>query len=197
MPTPTRREFVATAARAASVALFPASLRRVTRQAHAATAFTWEAITPTARVAFGIGGNSLVVTRGREALLIDSKVAAFGQVLDREARANGATITTVINTHHHGDHTGGNDAFSRNAQIVAQARVRNRVLAGAADTLKRLKGAPVDAYANGLRQSGFDVTITPEARRDVEQWVASLDRLPPEAFAPTVTVDTEREIRAA
>jgi cyclase len=194
---PNRREFVTTVARVAGVALLPNPLRNLTRPQTAESAFRWEAVTPAARVAFGTGGNSLVVIRGGEALLVDTKVSAFGQVLEREVRGFGATIKSVINTHHHNDHTGGNDAFTRTATVVAQSRVRNRVLAGMGPSLARLKGAPVDAYAAGLRQSGFDVRITAEVRRDVEQFVAALDRVTPEAFAPTVTFDDERELRAA
>ena len=78
-------------------------------------------------------------------MLVDTKVSGFGQVLDREARAFGAIIRTVINTHHHGDHTGGNDAFARTATTVAHARAKDRVLADIGPSLARLKGAPVDA----------------------------------------------------
>ena len=193
---PNRRDFVTAVARVASVALLPAPLRGFLQQS-TETAFRWEAITPAARVAFGSGGNSLVVTRGSEALLVDTKVSAFGQVLEREIRGFGATVRSVVNTHHHDDHTGGNDAFAPNAPVVAQTRVRNRVLTRARDSLARLKGASVDAYAAGLRESGFDVRITPDARRDIERFIAALDRVNPEAFAPTMTVDEEREIRAA
>jgi glyoxylase-like metal-dependent hydrolase (beta-lactamase superfamily II) len=148
-------------------------------------------------VAYGSGGNSLVVVRGNKALLVDTKVAAFGQTLSREIRSFGATVTTVINTHHHGDHTGGNDAFVRPAAIVAQTRAKDRAVASARDTLGRLKGASVDAYAAGLRESGFDVRITPETRREIERFIAALDRAKPEAVMPVTTVDSERELRAA
>ena len=195
---PNRREFVSTVARVASVALLPNPFRSLpsTRQA-AATTFRWETVSPTARVAYGSGGNSLVVMRAGDALLVDTKVAAFGQVLEREVRGFGATIRSVINTHHHNDHTGGNDAFTRTAQVVAHARVKDRVLAATGESLARLKGASVDAYANGLRQSGFDVNITTAARRDIERFIGALDKVTPEAFAPTVTLETARELRAA
>ena len=195
--TPTRREFLAVAALAAGSAL-PTPLRSLRRaQRSAEPAFRWETLTPALRVAHGTGGNSLVVVGRGEALLVDTKVSGFGQVLDREARAFEARIRTVINTHHHGDHTGGNDAFARTATTVAHARAKDRVLADVGPSLARLKGAPVDAYAAGLRQSGFDVAITPEVRRDVEAFIGGLDRVKPEHFAPTVTLEKEHELRAA
>src|SRR5688572_12945028 len=195
---PTRRDFLAVAALAAGSALLPAPLRAQLRRAYAAdTAFRWERIGRGAHVAHGTGGNSLVVIGRGEALLVDTKVSGFGQVLEREARALGASIRTVVNTHHHGDHTGGNDAFTRSATTIAHERAKTRVLASVGESLARLKGAPVDAYAAGLRQSGFDVTITAEARRDVEGFIAALDGVKPEAFAPTVTLETDRELRAS
>ena len=194
---PSRRDFLALGAFAAGSALLPAPLRDRLHRRAAETAFRWETITPSARVAFGSGGNSLVVVGRGEALLVDTKVAGFGQILEREAKVFGANIRTVVNTHHHGDHTGGNDAFTRSATTVAHARAKDRVLASVGESLARLKGAPVDAYAAGLRQSGFDVTVTPAARRDLERFIAALDRATPESFAPTTTLDTERELRSA
>ncbi|HKH91379.1 MAG TPA: MBL fold metallo-hydrolase [Gemmatimonadaceae bacterium] len=194
---PTRRDFLALTALAAGSALLPAPLRRRLSGRSADTAFRWESIGPSARVAYGTGGNSLVVVGRGEALLVDTKVSGFGQVLAREASAFGARIRTVINTHHHGDHTGGNDAFAGTATTVAHARAKRRVLADVGQSLASLKGAPVDAYAAGLRESGFDVVVTAEARRDVEKFIGTLDRVTPESFAPTETLETERELRAA
>jgi glyoxylase-like metal-dependent hydrolase (beta-lactamase superfamily II) len=194
---PTRRDFLTLVSSAASLAFVPNPFRTLLRLQEPESAFRWERLSNDVRVAYGSGGNSLAVIRGRDALLIDTKVAAFGQVLAHELQSFGATARTVINTHHHGDHSGGNDAFTGTADVVAQARAKPRAVKSAEESLARLKGATVDRYAAGLRESGFDVRVTELVQRDVEQFVAGLDRITPESFAPTTTVDVQRELRAA
>lgn len=96
---PTRRDFLSLTAFAAGWALLPPHLRSTRSRRRAETTFRWETITPNTRVAFGSGGNSLIVVNRGEALLVDTKVAGFGQILAREAHDFGATIRTVVNTH--------------------------------------------------------------------------------------------------
>lgn len=56
------------------------------------------------------GGNTILATRKDHAILIDTKFASYGLALLQDARTlnNDSTHLTTINTHHHGDHTGGN-----------------------------------------------------------------------------------------
>lgn len=51
--------------------------------------------------------------------------------LDAIARVSRRPVTTLVNTHHHGDHTFGNGLFD-DATIVAHERTRTEMLAGAA-----------------------------------------------------------------
>jgi glyoxylase-like metal-dependent hydrolase (beta-lactamase superfamily II) len=65
-------------------------------------------------------------------------------------------IKYLINTHYHGDHTGGNEAFAKDgAIIVAQINVRNRLAAGTTNGLTGAKTPPApqgalpsDTYTN-------------------------------------------------
>ncbi|MEO1534738.1 MAG: MBL fold metallo-hydrolase [Planctomycetota bacterium] len=68
----------------------------------------------------GEGGNSLLIMDGDSALLVDCKNGPFGEVLLDDIRKLGAGDNlTVLNTHHHGDHTAGNIAFKESAEIIA------------------------------------------------------------------------------
>jgi|GEM_PF-935967 len=58
------------------------------------------------------GGNALVMTTATQTLLVDTKFAHLGGALVEDAKAFAGEQDqfelTLINTHHHGDHTGGN-----------------------------------------------------------------------------------------
>ena len=68
--------------------------------------------------------------RGPDGLLVvDSQVPARGkEVLETAARVGGKPVSTLINTHWHFDHAGGNEFFGRaGATIVATAATRKRL----------------------------------------------------------------------
>lgn len=77
----------------------------------------------------GAGGN-IGVSAGTEGILIvDNQFAPLAdKIAAALARLNPGKLKFVLNTHHHGDHTGGNAAFgAREAVIVAQTNVRPRL----------------------------------------------------------------------
>ncbi len=58
------------------------------------------------------GGNVLALVGKRGVLVVDSKFPCYGRALRLDAMALADTnAVTLLNTHHHGDHTGGNAAF--------------------------------------------------------------------------------------
>src|SRR6478735_7546457 len=63
-------------------------------------------------VLIGGGGNSLALLREEGVVLIDTKLPGWGGA-SREAveAATDRPVTTIINTHAHADHTGGNVEF--------------------------------------------------------------------------------------
>ena len=87
-----------------------------------------------------VGGNIGVFVTDEGVLVIDDnylRQVRNGQTVElAEAvvaeikKITNQPIRFVINTHHHGDHAGGNPVFAKLAPIFAQKNVRNRILAG-------------------------------------------------------------------
>jgi cyclase len=78
----------------------------------------------------GVGGNVLALSSGAELLLVDTGLAKHSRALQSALKplGSGAKVTTVINTHWHDDHTGGNDVFGvGGATIIAHAKARQRM----------------------------------------------------------------------
>lgn len=77
----------------------------------------------------GPGGNIGVSTGVDGVYMIDDKFAQFGQeIIDVVAGLTDKPITYVLNTHHHGDHSGANvEMKAVGATVVAHDNVRSRM----------------------------------------------------------------------
>jgi len=70
----------------------------------------------------GGGGNTSVFITGAGVVVVDSKNPGWGQpILDKIKTLTDKPVTTLINTHTHGDHVSGNVAFPATVDIVVQA----------------------------------------------------------------------------
>lgn len=79
---------------------------------------------PTDRNALS-GGNTAVFITGAGVVLVDTKLAGWGQVvLDRVRSVTSKPVTTIINTHTHGDHTGSNSMFPATVDFVAHENTK-------------------------------------------------------------------------
>jgi cyclase len=73
----------------------------------------------------GIAGNTTVFVADSGVVLIDTKYAGFGKaILDQVHSVTNKPITTIINTHTHADHTGGNGEFPRSIEFVAHENTK-------------------------------------------------------------------------
>lgn len=116
-----------------------------------------EQVAPGIAVLFGAGGN-IGVSHGEDGtILIDDQFAPLSAKIEAAIAELGATpVRFLINTHYHGDHTGGNEAFGKKgALIFAQENVRVRLKEGRAGE-NPIAPAPKDAlpvvtYGQGLR----------------------------------------------
>jgi cyclase len=71
-----------------------------------------------------VGDDGIVIVDDQYAPLADKIQAALKGVTDKQIRF-------VINTHYHGDHTGGNAIFQKQAPVIAHDDVRKRLEEGA------------------------------------------------------------------
>ena len=70
----------------------------------------------------GGGGNTAAYITANGVVLVDTKLANWGQaILDQVKTVSNKPITHIINTHTHGDHVGSNEFFAPSVEIVAQA----------------------------------------------------------------------------
>jgi glyoxylase-like metal-dependent hydrolase (beta-lactamase superfamily II) len=79
----------------------------------------------------GAGGN-IAATVGEDGVaIVDDQFAPLAPKIHAAlAQLSPKPVRFVINTHWHGDHTGGNALFSDTAAILAQTNVRKRLIAG-------------------------------------------------------------------
>jgi cyclase len=77
----------------------------------------------------GAGGNIGVSIGADGNLIVDDQFAPLAEKIDAALqKLNPGKLKFVLNTHHHGDHTGGNAAFgAKDATIIAQNNVRKRL----------------------------------------------------------------------
>jgi glyoxylase-like metal-dependent hydrolase (beta-lactamase superfamily II) len=69
----------------------------------------------------GGGGNTTVFVQANGVTVVDTKNPGWGQpVIDKIKELTPKPITTIINTHAHGDHVSGNVEFPATVDIVAQ-----------------------------------------------------------------------------
>jgi cyclase len=109
----------------------------------------------------GAGGNVTVAVGTDGIIMVDSQFAPMHDKLKAAIeKISPLPIKYLINTHYHGDHTGGNAAFHKDgATVVAQDNIRVRLAAGnAPNGLTGAKmapqpadGLPTDTYSGGSK----------------------------------------------
>ncbi len=71
------------------------------------------------------GGNTAVFVTDAGVIIVDTKLAGWGQViLDKVRSVTDKPITIIINTHTHGDHTGSNAFFGTSVETIVQENTK-------------------------------------------------------------------------
>jgi glyoxylase-like metal-dependent hydrolase (beta-lactamase superfamily II) len=116
----------------------------------------------------GAGGNIGVSAGPDGLLLVDDQFAPLApKIRAALAKLKKGKVDFVLNTHWHGDHTGSNAAFGKEARVVAHAHVRARLQKGQSIRGQAIPPAPREAlpvitYEQGLSLhfNGEEIRVT-------------------------------------
>jgi cyclase len=73
----------------------------------------------------GGGGNTAAFVTANGVVVVDTKLAGWGQaIMDQIKTVTDKPITMIINTHTHGDHVGGNPEFPASVEVVTQENTK-------------------------------------------------------------------------
>ncbi|MEO8127909.1 MAG: MBL fold metallo-hydrolase [Bryobacteraceae bacterium] len=127
-------------------------------------------------VIVGSGGNVAVLTTGDGILLVDDKFERnVPEILAKVKAISDKPIRYILNTHQHGDHTGGNQKLMENAQIFIHKNARANMvkvsqpglpqITFANETAVYLGGKEVQAHHYGRGHTNGDSVIYFPAHR--------------------------------
>ena len=97
----------------------------------------------------GQGGNITVAVAKDGIIMVDGQYAPLHDKIKAAISAiSNEPIKYLINTHYHGDHTGGNEPFAKDGvTVVSEINVKNRLAAGTTNGLTGAKVPPAPAGA--------------------------------------------------
>src|SRR5437016_7638730 len=73
----------------------------------------------------GGGGNTAVFIGRDGVVVVDTKNPGWGQpILDQIKKLTNKPVTTIINTHTHGDHVSGNVEFPATVEVITHANTK-------------------------------------------------------------------------
>jgi cyclase len=132
-------------------------------------------------ITFAVGTDGIIMVDGQFAPLSAKIKAAIAAI-------SPLPIKYLVNTHFHGDHTGGNENFAKDgAIIVAQENIKIRLAAGSTNGITGIKTPPLppdalpkETYVDGTKtlQVGGRTAVlthTPHAHTDGDSWVYFAD----------------------
>ncbi|HSF23620.1 MAG TPA: MBL fold metallo-hydrolase [Blastocatellia bacterium] len=160
--------------------------------------FTLKKLADDTYVLYGRGGNIGFLVTDEGVVLVDDQFADLAPGIAEQIKSvTTRPVRFLINTHHHGDHTGGNAFFIKMTTIVAHDNVRKHMLAGPQETManaprnienleKRIasleKDDPQSKDLAGLKQQVENAKRSLETARSIK--IADIP-------APNITFDRE------
>jgi cyclase len=109
-----------------------------------------EASSPVDRSMF-TGGNTGVFITDNGVVVVDTKLANYGPGIIAKIKAvTSKPVTTIINTHTHGDHTGSNEGFPATVEIIAHENTKANMMKMDAFKGEKAKFLPKRTYTDKL-----------------------------------------------
>jgi glyoxylase-like metal-dependent hydrolase (beta-lactamase superfamily II) len=114
----------------------------------------------------GGGGNSAVFITATGVVVVDTKNPGWGQpLLDKIKSVTDKPVTTIINTHTHGDHVSGNVEFPTTVEVVTQENTAKNMESMRTPTgIKPAPGTPANIFkengGRGMPKRTFKDTMT-------------------------------------
>lgn len=135
---------------------------------------------------YGRGGNIGFFVGPEAVLVVDSQFKELAPgIVGQIKKVTDKPIRFLLNTHHHGDHVGGNEVFRQFAMIVAHDNVRTRMLASPADIAREYPARIEEARKAGNERAVKSMT-------DQLAWAKSVKV--EEIAAPVMTFDSALQV---
>jgi cyclase len=140
--------------RVAAASLALAGLWTALTQQPPAQPLTVEKIADDLHVIVGSGGNVAVYTTPDGVILVDDKFERnVPEILEKVRSITGKPVRYILNTHLHGDHTGGNEKLlAQNAEILIHRNARANMARGNMPGLPRITFADETAIFLGGKE---------------------------------------------
>jgi len=99
----------------------------------------------------GGGGNTAAFITTKGVVIVDTKNPDWGpRIMDKIRSVTDKPVTTIINTHTHGDHTGSNEYFPTSVEIVAHENTKTNMEKMPAFQGDKAKFLPAKTYKDRL-----------------------------------------------
>ncbi len=95
----------------------------------------------------GGGGNTAVFIGTNGVVVVDTKNPGWGQpILDKIKQLTNKPVTTIINTHTHGDHVSGNVEFLASVEVIAHENTKANMMEMRSATGIAQQGPPTNIF---------------------------------------------------
>ena len=156
--------------------------------------FKLQKLTDRAYCLYGRGGNVGFLVTDAGVVVVDDQYEEVAQgIVDQIRTVSDRPIRFLVNTHYHGDHTGGNPVFIKLAEIVAHDAVRPRLLEYP-ETIKTTfpeKKRRIEEEISGIREASDPYRAALEKDLGLLDFILkdALSFIPAKAAPPGLTYD--------